>query len=396
MELVAAAGLHPHHTSPFLTRYRERCPILAPAKIKVLLDRAAEFSAAAFRAAEKADAAATVDASVLRELHRSGLAMAAFPEAQGGAGLSEARHQTELCTVLRLIGAGDLSVARLFEGHVNAIALVCRYGTAAQVQSLASSVGDGALSGVWGADDAAGLTIVSANGRSALKGRKILASGAGIVTRPVVTAIGADGQVMCLLDLSPDADVDLSGWTAQGMRSSATGAVKLSGIAIGENEIVGQPGDFMRQPHFSGGSWRFCAVHLGAMERLVDLFRDHLVSRARGDDPYQLQRVAQCVAAVRTARFWVEEAARRLATQDDDPAAIVAFANMTRMVTERSALDVLEAVQRGVGLMAFIRPNPVERISRDLATYLRQPVPDLAMSDAARSFLTSDTPVGEF
>lgn len=69
---------------------------------------------------------------------------------------------------------------------------------------------------------------------------------------------------------------------------------------------------------------------------------------------------------------------------------------MTRMVTERAALDVIEAVQRGAGLQVFIRPDPIERICRDLATYLRQPVPDLAMSNAARTWLNSSTAAGEF
>jgi len=322
--------------------------------------------------------------------------MAAFPEALGGAGLGEGGHQSELCTILRLIGAGDLSVARLFEGHVNAISLVGRYGSDQQFLSLADSVAEGAISAVWGADDSSGLKIVNEAGRTELKGRKILASGAGLVTRPVVTAGGLDGQVMCLLKLPQDARVDLSGWSAQGMRSTATGAINLTGIAIGPDEIVGLVGDFMRQPHFSGGAWRFCAAHLGATERLVDLFREHLVSRGRGEDPYQLRRVAECVAAVKTARFWVEEAARRLGDDEQDPDSVVAFANMTRMVTERSALDIMEAVQRGVGLVSFIRPNPIERICRDLSTYLRQPVPDLAMSDAARTWLASPATVGEF
>ncbi|MDO9413289.1 MAG: acyl-CoA dehydrogenase family protein [Pseudolabrys sp.] len=371
-------------------------PILDHSKPKVLVEKARQFSDAAFAAAGGADANAKVDETLLQALHGSGLAMSPFPEAHGGAGLSAASKQHELCTVLRLIGGGDLSWARLFEGHVNAVSLVCRYGTETQVRSLANAVAGGALSAVWGADDAAGLKIVLVDGRVELNGCKILASGAGMLTRPIVTAMATDGQVMCLLDLADDAEVDLSGWAAQGMRSTATGAVQLTGIKIGNDERVGAAGDFMRQPHFSGGSWRFCAAHLGAMERLVDLFREHLVSRKRADDPYQLQRVADCVAAVTTARFWIEEAARRLGAEEDDAASIVAFANMTRMVTERAALDVMEAVQRGVGLMAFIRPSPIERICRDLATYLRQPVPDLAMSDASKAWLNSNTPVGEF
>ena len=73
----------------------------------------------------------------------------------------------------------------------------------------------------------------------------------------------------------------------------------------------------------------------------------------------------------------------------------MAFANLTRTVTERAALDTLELVHRGAGLPGFLRPHPIERISRDLATYLRQPVPDLAMADAARAVLASDRATAE-
>lgn len=321
--------------------------------------------------------------------------MAAFPVALGGVGLCDTPAHGELFTILRMVGAGDLSMARLLEGHINAISLVCRYGTPAQIADLAQSVNAGSLSAVWGADDNKGLKLVKERSGTRLQGRKILASGAGFVTRPLVTVAGPEGQLLCLLRLDEHHPHDTSMWQAQGMTATASGAVDFSGLVIDGNNIIGAPGDFMRQPHFSGGAWRFCAAHLGAAERLVDLYRIHLVGRGRSGDPFQLQRFAHCAAAIKTARFWVEEAARRLAVEDCDPMAVVAFANLTRMVTERSALDVMEAVQRGVGLTSFVRPNPIERICRDLSTYLRQPVPDLAMTDAARFLLESMLPAGE-
>ncbi len=197
----------------------------------------------------------------------------------------------------------DLSLARIFEGHVNAVGLVCRYGTQAQIEGLAGSVRDGALSAVWGADDAQGLRITPERDGNVLKGRKILASGAGFVTRPLVTASAPEGQQMCLLDLEIGYAHDTSSWQAQGMRATATGTVDFTGRRITDRERIGAPGDFMRQPHFSGGAWRFCAVHTGATERLVDLFREHLNSSARGEDAYQLERLATCVADATTARF---------------------------------------------------------------------------------------------
>jgi alkylation response protein AidB-like acyl-CoA dehydrogenase len=178
------------------------------------------------------------------------------------------------------------------------------------------------------------------------------------------------------------------------MKASATGTVDLTGLDVGESEQIGSSGDYMRQPFFSGGAWRFCAAQLGAMERLATLYSNNLLSRGREHDPYQLERVAQCAAACATTLFWVEEASRRFGDESLAPASVVAFANLTRMVTERAALDVIERVQRGAGLPAFMRPNPIERISRDLATYLRQPVPDAAMSDAARAVLTGELSIG--
>jgi hypothetical protein len=44
-------------------------------------------------------------------------------------------------------------------------------------------------------------------------------------------------------------------------------------------------------------------------------------------------------------------------------------------------------VQRSLGLAALLEPNPVERLIRDLSTYLRQPAPDEALTEAAACFM---------
>jgi hypothetical protein len=66
--------------------------------------------------------------------------------------------------------------------------------------------------------------------------------------------------------------------------------------------------------------------------------------------------------------------------------------NLARLAVERAGLDLMELVHRSVGLPGFMRPNPIERISRDLATYLRQPGPDRALTDAAAWALRQETP----
>jgi len=121
------------------------------------------------------------------------------------------------------------------------------------------------------------------------------------------------------------------------------------------------------------------------MQRLLDCLRGHLRSTNRGGDPHQAARLGQAAIAVETAALWVERAAAfaEETALSHAPERIVAYVNLMRIAVETAALELMQLVQRSVGLKAFLRPNPIERISRDLATYLRQPNPDRALTIAA-------------
>ena len=353
---------------------------------------AAELAETLFAGAAERDDAAVFPSAALRLLHDADLMLAPFPSRLGGTGLVEPESTDALAAVLRSIGGGDLSVGRLYEGHVNAVALVARHGTRAQLESLSEDVRAGAMSGVWNAEGAEPATLAREEAGWRLRGRKILASGSGSVTRPLVP-VGCDGStVMVMPRLVAGERADLSRWTAQGMRSSATGTIDLDGLPIGPGDIIGGADDYRCQPAFFGGAWRFCAVQLGAVERLLDLYRAELVRLGRGGDPYQRGRVAACATSAETAALWVGQAARTVASAARPTAEILAYVGLTRGVVERAGLDVMEAVHRGLGLSSFVRPHPVERVARDLATYLRQPAPDGAMADAAAAVLASQAP----
>src|SRR6202020_2377218 len=245
-----------------------------------LLQRSARAVAEeAFARAGGYDEDGAYPAADVAALHESGLLTAVLPVKCGGAGL----RGLSLSEILRSIGWGSLPLGRLFEGHVNALELVLRCGERRQIDLVAEEARAGKLFGVWNTDDANDLRLVRRGERHYLVGRKILASGAGHIERPLVTATDEDGgRLMVLPKLRPSDRADLSGWTAQGMRASATGAVDFTGIEIDPIEILGLAGDHERQPGFSGGAWRFAAVQLGGMERLFDLLRRHLQETNRG------------------------------------------------------------------------------------------------------------------
>jgi len=257
---------------------------------RLLQGRAREVGEKAFARAGAYDEDGAFPVADVNGLHESGLLIAVLPLRCGGAGLSG------LCLseVLQSIGSGSMPLGRLFEGHVNALELVLRYGNHQQVDLVAEEARAGKLSGVWNTDDANGLRLIHRYGRSRLEGRKVLASGAGHIERPLVTATDENGRRLIVLPRvgAPDR-ADLSRWTAQGMRASATGAVDFTGVEVEPVEIVGREGDYERQPWFSAGAWRFAAVQLGGMERLFDLLRRHLQETNRGQDSHQAARLGE-------------------------------------------------------------------------------------------------------
>jgi alkylation response protein AidB-like acyl-CoA dehydrogenase len=254
-----------------------------------LLQRSArDVAEKAFVRAADYDEDGAYPAADVAALYESGLLTAVLPAKWGGAGLMG----LSLSEVLRSIGSGSLPLGRLFEGHVNALELVLRYGNQQRVELVAEEARAGKLFGVWNTDDANGLRLIHRHGRSWLEGRKILASGAGHIQRPLVTATDENGHRLIVLPkLSAPDRADLSRWTAQGMRASATGAVDFTGVEIAPLEIVGNEGDYERQPWFSAGAWRFAAVHLGGIERLLDLLRRHLRRKTIADTIRTRQRV---------------------------------------------------------------------------------------------------------
>ena len=280
-----------------------------------------------------------------------------------------------LLSGLYAIGRRDLPLARLVEGHVDAVQIVRRYGSAAQVESLVYALARGATLGVWNAG-LPGEALRLDGGR--LSGGKSYASGAGVLSHALVTADTSAGVQLLLLDLSrvpPMIDTDW--WRVIGMQRSETHQVRWDHAPVTDADRIGQPGSYAREPFFSGGALRFVAVHAGGMAGICDLSRDHLIKTGRAEDPFQAARMAElfvladgAAATVRrTARLWFEDA-----EGGDEP-------RLSRVAAARLAVaDVAEraivVAREAVGLASQFHSHPLSAMLSDLAVYLRQPGPD--------------------
>lgn len=348
------------------------------------------------RAAELDRADGLPPAEDIDDFARIGLLAAPLPREMGGFGWgTEPDGALPLYEALRLVGRISLPLGRLYEGHVNAVRLATHHADAAGRSAIVAAVRDGQLFGVWNTESPeVSLRI----GNDRLRGGKVLCSGLGLVRRALVTARRAEAgpQQMLLVPLDPLSDrANLSAWTVTGMCASATGRIDLDGIALSECLILGGDDDYQAQPDFSGGAWRFLAVHLGGIEAVVEELRAHLLSTGRGEDPHQAARLGTALTLAETARLWTRSACCLAERPESDPEHVVAYVNLARGAVERAALEVMELAQRSVGLQAFLRPHPLERIVRDLATYLRQPAPDRALTAGAAAGLAFPEAVGD-
>ncbi len=341
-----------------------------------------------FRAGAAAlDAEAAFPAANIAALAGTGALSAPLPTAHGGQGLGTTpAGAADLLAALRLIGQGSLATGRLYEGHVNAIKLASLYGTPGQLARMAADAAAGRLYGLWVTEGSAGLRLRDGQ----LEGGKTFCSGAGHLSHAVVTAQPDVGDpVLVIVALDDEARAAPSKIRLQGMRAATTGTVDLTGLAA---DVLGQPGDYLRQPAFSAGAWRTSAVTLGGVDALVAATQAELAARGRADNPHQLARAGEMLVAQESAALWLAKAAALAEAEAGDPGTVAAYVNLARIAVERCALDVIRLTQRSLGLAAFVAGHPAEAVLRDLATYLRQPAPDETLTEAAAWFASHALP----
>ena len=291
--------------------------------------------------------------------------------------------------LLALIGKGNLSVGRIYEGHVNALYLVHLFGTTEQQSRWYADAEHGQhLFGVWNTQAQDGVTIISqGNGQYVLQGSKTFCSGSKEITRPIVPGKLIDeqgreqGWQMCIvpLDDHPEVPVDPTFWQPLGMKASVSHRLDFSGIVLSEADLLGRPDDYHQQPYFSGGAIRFAAVQLGGAEAVFDATRTYLQQLKRTEDPYQRMRLGEMATLIETGHLWLRQAGH-LADQSASSEQMINYANMTRTVVERIGLDVMRLSERCVGARGLLHPQPFARLHADLTTYLRQPAPDSALA----------------
>jgi hypothetical protein len=325
--------------------------------------------------------AAIAAGAATRDRDRSGAFPAAAIQTLEAAGALRATAQDpplgfgEELRLLRSVAAADTGVARILDGHLNAIErLRVQASPALHRRELAAIAAGRLRAGVWGADPApgAGEGEPARVRDGALWGAKTFCSGAGGLQRALVLARVEDpdapAPVAAWVDLTEPGvvEIDRRWFRGAGMMSSASHRVTFTGAPV--LEVLGPPGSLLVQPWFARDAVRTAATWAGAADAAVEDALDHLARRPAAGDLEALA-AGRLRAWQRTIGLWLDAAPAELEPGARGPAAFAAHA---RTAIADAARAILDEAERATGSRPAAAGSTLDRAARDLRLFLLQ------------------------
>ncbi|MGJ8593860.1 MAG: acyl-CoA dehydrogenase family protein [Aquaticitalea sp.] len=292
------------------------------------------------------------------------------------------------------LGKGNLSVGRIFEGHVNALFLLEQFGTERQKEAYFTDAAEGKIFGVWNTERASdGLKLHTTDNGLFCEGAKIFCSGALKIHRPIVTAHTTEGLQMIILELDNTNQLreDWSLWNPIGMLSSVSCRLDFTGLTASRKQLLGEVNTYYQEPHFSFGAVRFSAVQLGGAQRIFEEMLVHLQKMKRTNDTYQKMRLGKAAILMESAELWMDKASKLMHNKLDNytPEMKIHFANMMRTATSDICNEMIALAETAVGIQSTMQSHPIERPIRDLRVYLKQAGPDAALDNIGKYVATT-------
>ncbi|GAY08023.1 acyl-CoA dehydrogenase family protein [Pseudonocardia sp. N23] len=258
-------------------------------------------------------------------------------------------------------GRTDLSLARLGEGHADAVAILAEAGREPV---------PGATYGVWAArSGGTGAVLTGGPGSWRLQGRVRFCSGAHGLDRALVVALTADGARVADVALDRAGVHRVPGtWETVGMARSDSVDVELDDVPVGDDALVGGPRWYTARPGFWHGGAGVAAVWLGGAAGVLDDLRTALLET--DPDEHRLALFAELHAHLAACDALLSATASEI---DDTPAAPHRDAAWTvRAAVELACRRVLDVAPRLAGVAALTRGGPLAGRLADLGVYVRQ------------------------
>jgi alkylation response protein AidB-like acyl-CoA dehydrogenase len=263
--------------------------------------------------------------------------------------------------MLATLAAGDLSVGRIAEAHLDALAILAE----AELPQ-----GDRTL--LWGVYAAEGPNVrvdarPTADGWS-VTGVKPWCSAASHLDRALVTAHTDTGRRLFAIDLtSPSVRVQPDGWVSRGLREVTSGPIELSDCPA---TPVGETGWYLERSGFAWGGMGVAACWYGGMVGVARAL--WAAGRRRPPDQIAQLHLGEVDLRVQAGRLALMDAARLIDQGRADGADGVLLAERVRGIVAAAVDDVIESSGHGLGPAPLALDEDHARRVADLQIYVRQ------------------------
>jgi alkylation response protein AidB-like acyl-CoA dehydrogenase len=272
--------------------------------------------------------------------------------------------------MLAAVAEHDLALAKLYEGHTDALAILEELG-----EEFGEEAGEeaGSTWGTWAAEAPGGRVLIDsrADGTLVLNGAKCWCSGASHVSHGLLTAWWPDGrgpQLVRVAMKQPGVAIDTGVWHAVGMAGSSSVDV---GFDQATAHAVGQVGQYLSRPGFwQGGAGIAACWYGGSLALAKALHRAVAHQAAPARSVFRLAALGKVDVVLQRTAAVLREAAVSIDAHPQDDACLVAL--RARLCAEDSAQTVLFEVGRALGAAPFCRDARFARAAADLPVFIRQ------------------------
>lgn len=257
--------------------------------------------------------------------------------------------------IFALIAGFDLSLAKCFESHYDALSILHVLGYENET--------DEKIWAIWAADGGP-ATLQVQNGLC--RGIKRWCSGAEFVEKALISFKNQQGQSqLCIIDLNqPSITIDLTHWQAVGMQGTQTARVNFMETAV---KLIGHPNDYLDRVGFWHGAAGVAACWYGAAVRLVDGLQQSCLKTPNHFKKMYLGQLATRLAVTRQYFQYIAQlidSQPKLSHERD--------VRILRAQAEQSCLEVIEGVGKALGARPFCEQADFASLMADLPVFIRQ------------------------
>lgn len=262
--------------------------------------------------------------------------------------------------ILAYISGIDLTVAKWFESHLDALSIMHELG---YEQIVKSSQSTPALWAVWAAE---GHPNPVQYQDGVVTGVKTWCSGANMVDYGLMTYRDEQGRSQLIsVDMDQTSiDIDNSGWHAVGMQATDTATLSFNKVKA---TLIGEPNAYLDRAGFWHGAAGVAACWHGATSRLAHYL---LQSYQHKPNDYKAMYLGEISTALSLSQQYFYQVAQLIDSQPSLSHELMI--RQLRAQVEQVARQVLETVGMALGAAPFCGDSHFATLSADLTVFIRQ------------------------